>query len=114
MKIESIGGLAFLIGLLLAAGIAIFSAASPPVWAVAAMAGLGVIVGLLNIKDKEAIVFMISSLVFLVSFNALSDVFTALTFGWAGMSTFFQLMSVFVAPAAAVVATITLYHMAKD
>jgi hypothetical protein len=111
---KGLGSIAFIVGLVLAAIIAIFSSASVPVWAIIVMAILGLIVGLLNIGDKEVMLFLVAAITFLISFQALSSVFTIITFGWAGVSTFFSLMNVFIAPAASVVAFIALVKLIKD
>lgn len=111
---KSFGGIVFIIGLVLAAIIAVVSAAAPPIWAIYVLAIIGIIVGLLNITDKEIMLFLIAAIAFLISFNSLSEVFTLLAFGWDAVAIFFSLMSVFVAPAAAVVAIKALYQLTKD
>jgi hypothetical membrane protein len=113
-KMKSFGGIVFIIGLILAAVIAIFSAATAPPWAVFLLALIGLIVGLLNITEKEVQFFLVASVAFLISFTALSNVFTVLTLGWEGVAAFFGLMNIFVAPATAIVAIKAIYSMAKD
>jgi len=108
------GGIAFIVGLVLAALISIFSANNVPAWAVGLIAAIGLIVGLMNIQEGEMQMFLIASITFLISFQSLSNVLGALALGWGAVSTFFDLMSVFVAPAAAVVALMALYNLAKD
>ena len=114
MKMNSIGGIAFVVGLGLAAIVAVVASNSPPVWAIGLLAVLGLIVGVLNVKDKEVIPFLVASIAFLVSFSALSATIQQLAFGWDAIASFFSLMNVFVAPAAGVVAILTLFRMAKD
>ena len=111
---NKLGFWAFIIGLVLATVISIMSAASTPVWAVLTLAVLGLIVGLLNVTDKEVQMFLIAAIAFLLSFQSLSNVFTTLTLGWTAVGTFFNLISAFMAPAAAIVAVIALFKMAKD
>lgn len=111
---KSFGGITFVIGLILAIIIALFSSPIVPQWAVWVLAIIGVIVGLLNITDVEIDRFLISAIAFLISFQALSSVFTTLAFGWDAVSTFFGLLNVFVAPAAAIVAIKALFQLAKD
>lgn len=111
---KSFGGIAFMVGLVLAVIIAIFSASSAPIWAVYVLAILGLIVGLFNVTDSEISNYLIASIAFLLSFTALSSVFTVLTFGWDAVPTFFSLMTVFVAPGTAVVALKVLYETTKD
>ena len=105
-----LGFWAFLIGLILAVIISIFSAASTPSWAIWVLAILGLIVGLFNVTGKEVQIFLIAAVAFVVSFQSLSVVYL----GWAVVSTFFSLMSAFIAPAAAIVAIIALFKIAKD
>ncbi|MFH1409506.1 MAG: hypothetical protein ABIH34_06350 [Nanoarchaeota archaeon] len=109
-----LGPWAFVIGLVLALLVAVFSASSPPTWAVFVLAVLGVVVGLMNVTQKETQTFLIATIAFLLSFNVLSAVFTTLTFGWTAVASFFDLMSVFVVPAAAIVAIKALFSVAKD
>lgn len=113
MDWDKIGGAAFIIGLLLAAIIAIFVTGTPT-WVVILLAVLGIIVGLLNVTDREVLLFLVGSLVFLMSFQALGAVFQTLALGWDAVSQFFNLMVVFVAPAAAIVAVKALFAIARD
>lgn len=114
MKLSAIGGISFVVGLVLAAIVAVFASSSPPVWAIGLLAVLGLIVGLLNVQDKEVVQFLVASIAFLVSFSALSATIQQLAFGWEAIASFFSLMIVFVAPAAGIVAILTLFRMAKD
>ena len=111
---KSFGGIIFVAGLVLAAIIAVFSAAAPPAWAVFVLAVIGLIVGIINITEKETMLFLVSSVAFLISFSSLSAVFTILALGWEAVSVFFGLMNVFVAPAAAVVAIKAIFRLSKD
>jgi len=58
--------------------------------------------------------FLIASIAFLLSFQALGAVLEALAFGWNAVSAFFNLLVIFVAPAAAIVAVKALFRLAKD
>lgn len=111
---NKMGAISFVVGLVLAAIVAIFSAAAPPEWAIYVIAVLGLIVGLINITDREVQTFLVASIGFLISFQALSAVFTVLAFGWNAVATFFSLMNVFVAPATAIVAIKALFKVASD
>jgi hypothetical protein len=110
-----IGPWAFVFGLI----IAIVSAVTKQVfWALGV---LGVIVGLMNVSDKELSHFLLASLTFLVSANALS-----VTLGKVvGFMPLIEQMLVFVdpllanlvifvAPGASIVALKALYNLAKD
>lgn len=100
----SVGRIAFVIGLFLAIIIALFSATAVPQWAVFVIAGLGLLVGLLNISDDEVNSFLVATIAFLLSFQALSTIIRDLAFGWTAVPIFFGLLTVFIAPAAAIVA----------
>ena len=110
-----LGAWAFIIGLVLAIIIAIWSGlsknATPP-WAVILLAVLGIIVGLLNITGAEVQKFLVATIAFLLSFSSLGTVLKAL--GWVGVDTFFYLLAVFIAPAAAIVAIKALFAIAKN
>ena len=112
-KEYSLGGILFTVGLILAAIIAIFSTAQTPTWSVITIAVIGLIVGLLNIKESETQIFLVASITFLISFQALSNIFTTIALGWKAIGVFFGLMSLFVAPAAAVVAIKAIFKLAR-
>jgi len=109
-----IGGWAFIIGFILALVIAIVGTTLIEPWVFFVLAILGLLVGLLNITEREVVPFLVATIAFLFSFSALSNVVTKLAFGWDAVTTFFELMIVFIAPAAGIVALITLMKMAKD
>src|SRR4030042_642425 len=115
--ISKLGPWAFIIGLVLAIIIALWGAlsnATIPTWAIILLAILGIIVGLFNVTGREAQRFLIAVIAFLLSFSSLGAVITALKLNWVGVDIFFYLLSVFVAPAAAVVAVRALFGIAKD
>jgi hypothetical protein len=111
-----LGAWAFIIGLVLAIIIAVWSGlnktATPP-WAVILLAVLGIIVGLLNITGAEVQKFLVAAIAFLLSFSSLGTVLKALV-NWTGVDTFFYLLAVFIAPAAAIVAIKALFAIAKN
>ena len=109
-----VGAWAFILGLVVSIVIAIFSSATTPAWAVIVLAILGVIVGLLNISDAEVNKFLVASIAFLLSFQALAAITQAVALGWDSIGVFFNLVSVFIAPAAAIVAIKSLYSLSKD
>jgi hypothetical protein len=110
-----LGPWAFIIGLLIAT-VAAFT--GQVFW----MLGiLGLIVGLMNITDRELSLYLIASLTFLLSANTLSVTLTRLIdfvpFIKAAMGFIDPLLAnitLFVAPGAAVVALKALYAISKD
>lgn len=111
---SNIGILAFLGGLVLAIILAVVSANNTPIWAVIVLATLGIIVGLLNVSAAEVQKFLVAAIAFLLSFSSLSALFTRFAGGWLAVGTFFGLLVVFMAPAAAIVAIKALYLLARD
>ncbi len=112
LKKPSVGMTAFYTGLILAVIIAIFQAYNPSRAAVAIIGILGIIVGLLNIKDTEVQPFMIAAIAFLLSFGSLSTLAMDL-FGWQAIATFFGLLNAFIAPATAIVALREIYEITR-
>jgi len=108
------GAWAFIIGLILAIIVAIISGTVVPQWAVIVLAILGIIVGFMNVTAGEAHKFLIAAIAFLLSFKSLGDVLTTLALGWGGIGIFFSLLSIFMAPAAAVVAIKALFALSRD
>lgn len=114
MKGNVMGMLAFFVGLFLAALIAVLGSVTAfAPWYLVLLALLGLVVGLLNIKDKEVVPFMIAGIAFIMSFGALAQVVTQLL-KWGAIGTFFNLLQVFIAPAIAVVALKAIYNIAKN
>jgi hypothetical protein len=109
---------AFLVGLILAIVVALLSGANAPPWAIIVLAILGLIVGLLNVTATEVQKFLVATIAFLLSFQALGNVFVEFSkaFGaWTGIiGNFFNLVSIFMAPAAIVVAIKALFSIAKE
>ena len=111
---KTFGGIVFLVGLILAALIAVFSAQTVPVWAVFVLALIGLVVGVVNVTAVETRLFLTAGIAFLLSFQALASVIQTLAFGWAAVGTFFGLLNIYVAPAVAVVAIRGLFQVARD
>ena len=108
----NIGGISFIIGLILAVFIALFGTIGS--WATWALAALGLVVGLLNVTGKEAGKFLIASIAFIVTFNSLGAIFGVVPVVGPFIQSFFGQMVVFVAPGAAVVAISSLIAITKN
>lgn len=106
------GGLAFVIGLILAIIIALFGTVGS--WATWVLAFLGFVVGLFNVTGKETGRFLLASIAFIVTFNSLGAVFSIIPVIGVAIQSFFGLMVVFVAPATAVVAISSLISITKN
>ena len=113
-KNSKLGVWAFIIGLVLAIIFALISGTSVPDWAIIVLAVIGIIVGLMNVTAKESEKFLIAAGAFMIGFQALSAVFSALLGGWTAVGIFFRLLNVFIAPAAGIVAVKVLFSIAKN
>lgn len=110
--ISKIGIWAFIIAVIAAA---VFSVYVPvPVWGMVALVVLGVIVGLVNVTEKEALMFLVSIMAFLISFTVLGNLVSKLFLGWAAPGAFLELVGLILAPAAIIVAIKGLYQMARN
>jgi hypothetical protein len=109
-----VGVWAYVVGIVIAVLVAIF--AQLETWSIAVLAVLGIIVGLLNITDKEVKLFLIASIAFVVAASQMGIVFNAVSyfFGRDTLVRLTQAIVVFTAPGALVVAFKALYHVAKS
>src|SRR3989344_5400535 len=113
--LERLGPLSFIVGL----GIAAISAFTGNVfWLLGA---LGLVVGLLNISDKESSLYLLASITFLLSANTLSVTLTKLVALVPVIGEWLKFIdpllaniTLFVAPGAAVVALKALYSISRD
>jgi hypothetical protein len=117
-----IGESAFLLGMLIALIIGIFSSQLGDMQptALGILAVLGFIVGFMNIREKEINSFLIASLALLLPTSALSEVTTNIGNILPAASVivepargFLDALTVFVAPAAFVLAVKAIYNLAR-
>ena len=109
-SMASIGAWAYLLGLLLAV---LAGAFAPSDVNIALVLGvLGLVVGFLNVGDKEVMMFLLSGIAWLASASSLSEMGTLLGQPW--LTPIFNNVSVFVAPAVALVAIKAVYDLSKD
>jgi hypothetical protein len=111
---NKIGPWSYMIGLVVAifAGLAIAPGAPEVSTVIIGLGGLGLLVGLLNVSDKEVMLFLVAAIAFLLSAKSLADLFstvlgekTTMVFGY---------LVAFTAPAAAIVAIKALYEISND
>ena len=112
MDKKMIGRWAFIAGLVLAVIIAIIGTGYD--WTVYVLLVLGLIVGLLNISDKEVGPFLIAAIAFMLTFSALNEISSEIPLIADNLGTFFAMISTFIAPAAAVVAFKELFAKTKN
>jgi len=117
-----IGETAFLLGMLIALIIGVFSSflGDFQPTALGILALLGLIVGLMNIREKEINTFLIASLALLLPTSALSNVTSnidnllpAASVIMSPARGFLDALTVFVSPAAFVLAVKAIYNLAR-
>jgi len=108
----TIGAWSFVIGLVIAVLAAVWTGANATT--VLALGVLGVIVGLLNVSDREVVLFLVSAITFVIAASSLSSVLSAIP----GIGGYFPAIMAnvvtFVAPAAGIVALRALYEVARS
>jgi hypothetical protein len=122
MKAEKYGEWAFLAGIILAVILGIGSnfidgGVMPAIWALLGL--FGIVVGLLNIKDKEINSFLLATIALLAVGTSISPI-TAVLVGVPGgpvlirsIGGFLSALMMFIAPAAFIVALKVVYNLAK-
>lgn len=110
----TIGAVAFLIGLVIAILAGFFAPANSSV--VLVIGVLGIIVGFLNIADKEVLLFLVAAITWLIAASSLSNVLTLLLGSPIGtyLASILGYIVVFVGPAAAIVSLKVVYDVAKE
>jgi len=122
LNMQTIGSYAFLVGVLLAIVVGFFGGFGIGAEVILLTLGvLGLIVGLVNITEKEIVPFLVATIAINVSLGSLSTViknvlgiipaFAGLA---TGLTTALGYLMVFVSPAAAIVALVAVWNMAKD
>lgn len=127
MKTEKYGEWAFLLGVILALIVGLFSAqlqeAGFSLYVTGVLAILGLVVGLLNIREKEINSFLIAAIALLAVVNswqpitemitdALGEIVGATLNSW--LSKFFSALAAFVMPAALVLSLKAIYNLATS
>ena len=115
MKNEKIGEYAFLVGVVIAvlAGIASGAVVAYAGEIAAILVILGVIVGLLNVSDKEMTPFLVAAIALMIPGIAggAAGIFSAIPTVGAYIDSILGLITVFVAPAAIIVALKAVYAL---
>jgi hypothetical protein len=113
--LQRLGPWAFILGLV----VSVISAITGNVFWMLGL--LGVVVGLLNVTDKESSMYLLASLTFLMSSTTLSVTLTKLVDLVPAISQWLKFIdpllaniTLFVAPGAAVVALKALYNLSRD
>jgi hypothetical protein len=109
---KSWGAWAFIIGIIIAIIVAIIG--TEQTWPIYIMLVLGLIVGLLNVSDKEIGHFLIAAIAFMLTFTALGSIAEGIPVIGGTLAKFISLVNAFIAPATAVVAIKELFANVKD
>ncbi|MFH1399096.1 MAG: hypothetical protein ABIG95_03215 [Candidatus Woesearchaeota archaeon] len=109
-ELRKYGPWAFYLALFMAVILAFVQAS----WAVLVLAVMGLVVGFLNISQKEATTFLIASLAWMVAGNNLGAILGTLPVMGMYLEAFLSNVVTFVGPAAAVVSIMALYYISKD
>lgn len=109
MKLSQLGFWAFIIGLVLAVVAGIFFPSAD--WVIWVLLILGLIVGLLNISEKESGTFLLATIALIVVGNVFAPI-TALQIGET-LDDILNLVAAFMSPAAIIVAVKALWVIGK-
>ncbi len=107
------GAYAFLIGLVISI-LAGFVTTGLEGWYALVLGILGLIVGLLNVTDKEVQLFLVATIALMASASSLSNVVSFSATAQQVLQTILGYVVVFVAPAAAVVSLKAVYEISKE
>jgi hypothetical protein len=114
MKINKIGELAFLVGVILAILVGLFlgspSSVSYPMYMAVILVLLGIVVGLLNITQKETTAFLVAVIALLAAGSGGLGILPAVG---SYLDAMLVNIALFVAPAAIIVALKTVVTLAK-
>jgi len=111
-----VGSYAFILGVLLCILLGLFQA---PIWAIAVLAVLGLVVAGLNIRHEEVRSYLLYNAVVMVGVGTLSNMLSVLTtpLGLGGLAVFLQTilgnLVFFVAPGAVLIALSEVYALAQ-
>ena len=114
MKMEKAGVWTFYGGLVIAIIAAIVSPSGIGVGVALLLGILGIVVGLLNVVDKEVIPFLVASIAFIVGASSLSTILGSLPGIGTFIPSFLQAVVIFMAPGAAVVALKAIWDITKS
>lgn len=110
---EKIGVWSFYAGLIIAVLVALFSPGGlTPVVAIT-LGALGIVVGVLNVVDKEISLFLLAAIAFMVGASSLNAILSAIPGAGLIIPTLMQAIVVFIAPGAAVVALKAIWDITK-
>lgn len=112
MKMEKVGELAFLACVVIAVLAGLVAATSP--WVLVLLVVLGIVVGFLNVSEKETTPFLVASAALIIAGTASFGPIDSVVPGLGGaLDNILNYIAVFVAPAAVLVALKAVYSLAS-
>lgn len=105
-----VGAWAYVIGIVIAAGAAIFIQQGLDLLTYAVLAILGIVVGLLNITEDEILLFLVATVALVISASSLRTVLESVLF----MQQFMTNVIIFTAASAFIVSLKALFQIAKN
>ena len=114
MDMEKYGVWSFYAGLIVAVIAAVMSPSGLGTLAVLVLGVLGIVVGLLNVVDKEVNTFLIAALALMLSTSSLRLILGGVPAVGAFVPAFLTAVNVFVAPGAAVVALKAIWDITRS
>jgi|SRR3989344_5909551 len=113
MKMDQVGVWAFYAGLVIAVIASVWAGALSTT-TVLILGALGIVVGLLNVVDKEVNSFLVAGIAFVVGASSLSAILSEIPAVGTIVPTFLNGVVVFVAPGAAIVALRAIWDITKS
>jgi len=109
---EKVGVWSFIAGLVIAIIAAlVWGVTSTVVWILGI---LGIIVGLINIGDREVMMYLLASIALIIGASGLITVVGAVGIGVTMLTNFLHAIVIFVAPGAVIVAIKAIFEVAKS
>jgi|SRR3989344_5469550 len=110
---EVVGAWSFLIGALIALVLGVIPSTMGQPWVIGLLLVLGILVGLLNINDREVVAFLVASVAFLVSAPFLSGALQGFQALW-WLASILNHIALFVVPAAVIVSVKAILALAGN
>lgn len=107
----TIGAWSFIIGLVIAVLTAVWTGTNTTT--VLALGALGIIVGVLNVSDREVALFLLAAIVFVVAAQSLSNILAVIPGVGGFIPGILANIILFVSPAAAIVSLRAIYDVAR-
>ena len=111
---EKVGVWAFYAGLIISLITAVMSKGEISPMAALALGALGIVVGLLNVIDREVKLFLVACIAFIVGASSLSALLSTVPGIGTFIPAFLQAVIIFVAPSSAIVALRAIWDITRS